>query len=237
MYPFVFGRNAWNFEASQASGGFPASKKVRHYVAHLVLNVGQPMQSRIVFRDRKELVFSPMTTDEALLRLANMMGVYECGLQRPLPFFPACMQQYTAGLREGLTPRDSLDQLLDDISGEPGMFAREHEKELDSIWVQEAFGDTHPLEPDVQKPQCGLLNGAPRPISADDLTRFDMFSLVATRIIDVMNSDMLKEAQDMSAYAESPSDKSTSDGPASAATSPSAAASPFAASAPEPSAS
>lgn len=193
MHPFIFNQTAWSFEAGKADNGIPSRKKVRHYLTHLVLNAQQPIQSRTVFRDGKELIFRPMRADEARLRLGNMMSVYEAGLNQPIPFFPACMQYYLDSLRKDISPLASLGELIEELSGDPGMYPKEYERELDSIWVREAFGDVPPLGMESDKELCGLV-GSPKTLTDADLERYHMFSLMATHVVDVMNFDLLREA-------------------------------------------
>jgi exonuclease V gamma subunit len=197
MHPFMFGRTAWNLEAAKGDNGGKPRTKVRHYLMHLVLNSREPTQYRTVFRDGKELIFTPLSPAEARLRLGNFLSVFEAGLARPIPFFPAAMNVYLSALRDGQEPVDAFDLVLDELSDDPGQFPKDYHVEIDSIWVREAWGDGQPLQDAPVRELCTLM-GQAEALTAEDFQRCQFFTLAATRVIDVMNRDILSRALDES---------------------------------------
>ena len=197
MHPFMHANTAWHLEAGKAASGIPPKKKVRYYLAHLVFNAVRPVQTRVVLRDGKELIFGPLKPAGAHLRLGNFMSLYEIGFSRPLPFFPASMGLYLEALRNGQAPEQAFEFVLDELSEEPGMFAKEYHTEMDSIWVREAWGDANPLEDGDGREFCEVA-GQPVALQQQDFERCQLFTLTAVRLIDVMNADLLKEALDAS---------------------------------------
>jgi exodeoxyribonuclease V gamma subunit len=197
VHPFMFGRTAWNLEAGKGENGVPARKKVRHYLIHLALNARWPVQYRTVFRDGKELIFRPMSSDEARLRLGNFLSLYEAGFTRPIPFFPAAMNLYLSALSDGLDPAQAFELVVDELSDEPGMYPKEYHMEMDSVWVREAWGDANPLLDEPGR-EFSPLPDRPRALEPGDFDKWQLFTLAATHIMDLMKNDELKAALDES---------------------------------------
>jgi exonuclease V gamma subunit len=188
MHPYMHAGTAWNFEAGKGGSAIPASKRFRHYLTHLVLNYVQPVQSRTIFRDQKELIYRAMPSELARLRLGNILSVYETGISRPIPFFPGCMLVYLKALRDGMVTQAAHELLLETLSEEPGSHPSEAEMELDNVWVREAYGDVHPLAVETGRHLCGL-SDLRQPLKVSDFDTSDLFTLMATRIIDAMKAD------------------------------------------------
>ena len=193
-HPYLLDQTAWNFEAGKMNNMAPARKKVPHYLAHLVLNTSAPIQSRILFRDGKELVFRPLETADADSRLQTWLTFFELGHTLPLPFFPACMLQYRSHLLAGHPAEVALKLLLDDLEEEPGPFPKDYHHEQDSLWIQEAFGDMHPIRAEADRWVFGL-GDKPGKLTPEHLASRSLFSLMAVTLMDMLESDILKQPE------------------------------------------
>ncbi len=153
QYPFVNDNTCWIIESGKGkkTGKIPLYKRVRCYLTHVALNLKHRLTSRILFADNAELSLPAMEPDEAMAIMQQVIRGFLIGQQGPLPFFPANALEYlnkTRGSKKTppLSPEKAMEELIqqnpEDYFGD---FAPEPISELDTVWVREAFGDTHPL--------------------------------------------------------------------------------------------
>lgn len=153
QHPFVNDNTCWIIESGKGkkTGKIPLYKRVRCYLTHVALNLKHRLTSRILFADNAELSLPAMEPDEAMAIMQQVIRGFLIGQQAPLPFFPANALEYLNKTRGGkktppLSPEKAMEELMqqnpEDYFGD---FAPEPISELDTVWVREAFGDTHPL--------------------------------------------------------------------------------------------
>jgi len=193
-FPYVHELTAWTFEAGKGDTGVAEYKVFRAWLQHLVLNLQHHMVSRSVFRDIREFAFRPLTPQEASSRLTDIMTFFEEGYRRPIPFFPACMKLYLNHIRDGISPEIALQQIEEELTVTDHFKVPEHVRETNTTWIAEAFGDESPVLQDASKTLC-TPELVREPLQPADLDQYQLFSLMASRVTDVMHRDLLDKTE------------------------------------------
>lgn len=139
-----------HYQFSKLGGHQELSLWLRHLVLNWLQPAGYPRVSVLIGHPARkqgpaEVRFRPLDGAAAILR--RLVNLYRAGQGTPLPFFPHASRRYAEAIRRNTEPARALEQARKAYEGDAyGRGDRADE------YVQQAFGGTDPLQPDVCSP-------------------------------------------------------------------------------------